>query len=67
MSKEKTSKETDNSALNIADISERFCSADEYVKYMYNQGYTFRDDFDVSKPMNIVWWLFLTDVVPPCR
>lgn len=53
MSKENENlNEADNSALNIADVSERFCSADEYVKYMDNQGYTFKDDFDISKPMN---------------
>ena len=36
----------------LADVSERFCSADEYVKYMDNQGYTFKDDYDISQPMN---------------
>ena len=45
-------KELFSEQLNIHAAIERFSSADEYVKYMDSQGYTFKDDFDISKPMN---------------
>lgn len=54
----KMSKETQNTdkAENgndfIADVSERFSSASDYVRYMDEQGHTFKDDFDISRPMS---------------